>query len=66
VKRNNGLQKTFSKFKTTNWIETKDFKYFQTKFELGQTKINLNKLFKYFSNLDVSKLIQIFKFKQRL
>jgi hypothetical protein len=32
------------------------FKYFQTEFELGQTWINLNKLFEEFSNLELLKI----------
>jgi hypothetical protein len=32
------------------------FKDFQTKFELGQTRINLNKLFKDISNLELFKI----------
>jgi hypothetical protein len=51
---NDGLQKLFLEFRQGFWIKKfQRFKYFQTEFELGQTWINLNKLFKYFSNLEL-------------
>jgi hypothetical protein len=51
-----GRRKPFQILKHGFGFKTKDFKYFQTKFELGKTKINFNKLFEYFSKLELFKI----------
>jgi hypothetical protein len=51
-----GFGKLFSQFSNKDLgFKIKDFK-FQTKIELGQTRINSNKLFEYFSNLQLLKI----------
>jgi hypothetical protein len=50
-----GCRKPFQILKQGIGFKTKNFKYFQSLFELGQTKINLNKLFEYFLNLELFK-----------
>jgi hypothetical protein len=51
-----GCRKFLSNFLKAFGFKIQRFKYFQTEFELGETWINLNKLFEDFSNLELSKI----------
>jgi hypothetical protein len=51
-----GCIKTFSNFKQGVGFKNQEFKYFLTGFELGQSKINLYKLFEDSSNLGPFKI----------
>jgi hypothetical protein len=51
-----GCKKNHSNFSQGFGFKTKDSNTFKSKFELRQTKINLNKLFEDFSNLKLFKI----------
>jgi hypothetical protein len=57
AEKEKGCSRNPIKFSHGFWVKKiKGFKYFETKFELGQTWINLNKVFEYFYTMLLLKI----------